>query len=117
LVYTKSRTHIGMKGGTYANNPAAVANKPAVNPAVFFIPAADLPEVGTELTELRLNARYALNKASTVRVLYWFQRLHVADFAYDGMQYGTLSGIIPTNEQAPNYRVHVVGVSYQYSFR
>ncbi|HXF80138.1 MAG TPA: MtrB/PioB family decaheme-associated outer membrane protein [Usitatibacter sp.] len=117
LVYTKSRTHIGMKGGTYANNPAAVANKPAVNPAVFFIPAADLPEVGTELTELRLNARYALNKASTVRVLYWFQRLHVADFAYDGMQYGTLSGIIPTNEQAPNYRVHIVGVSYQYSFR
>lgn len=117
LVYTKSRTNIGMKGGTYANNPAAVANKPAVNPAVFFIPAADLPEVSTELTELRLNARYMIDKASSVRVLYWFQRLRVTDFAYDGMQFGTLTGVIPTNEQAPNYKLHVIGVSYQYTFR
>jgi hypothetical protein len=36
----------------------------------------------------------------------------VTDYAYDGMQYGSLTGIMPTNEQAPNYNVSVVGLSY-----
>jgi hypothetical protein len=33
------------------------------------------------------------------------------------MQYGTLVGIIPTNEQAPSYTVHVIGLSYTRTFR
>lgn len=117
LLYTKSRTNIGVMGGTYANNPAAVSGKPAVNPAVFFIPATGLPEVTTKTDEVRLNLAYAINKVSGVRFFYWYQRLTTTDFAYDGMQYGTLTQIIPTSEKSPNYNVSVYGLSYVYRFR
>jgi hypothetical protein len=33
------------------------------------------------------------------------------------MQFGTITSVIPTSEQAPNYRVHVVGVSYVYRWQ
>ena len=39
-------------------------------------------------------------------------------YTLDGMQIGgaTLSGVLPTNETAFNYGVHVVGISYVISF-
>jgi MtrB/PioB family decaheme-associated outer membrane protein len=117
LLYTKSRTNVGVAGGTYANNPAAVAGKPAVNPAVFFIPAFGLPEVTTKTDEVHLNAIYAINKASSVRLFYWYQRLTTNDFAYQGMQYGTITSVIPTSEKSPSYNVNVYGLSYIYRFR
>jgi MtrB/PioB family decaheme-associated outer membrane protein len=118
LVFTKSRTNIGVKGGTYSNNPAAVAGRPAVNPAVLFIPAADMPEVSTQTTELRFNAQYVIDRVSTVRFLYWYQRLKSNDYVYDAMQFGAgITSVIPTNEQAPNYSVNVFGVSYTRTFR
>jgi hypothetical protein len=117
LLYTKARTNIGVKGGTYANNPAAAAGRPAVTPAVFFIPATALPEVSTQTDEVHLNVAYALNKVSALRFFYWYQRLRTTDFAYDGMQYGTITSVMPTSEKAPNYNVSVVGVSYIYRFR
>jgi hypothetical protein len=117
LLYTKSRTNIGVTGGTYANNPAAASGRPAVSPAVFFIPATALPQVTTKTDEVRLNVAYAINKSSGVRFFYWYQRLTSTDFAYDGMQYGTITSVIPTSEKAPNYNVSVVGISYLYRFR
>jgi hypothetical protein len=33
------------------------------------------------------------------------------------MQFGTITSVIPTNEQAPNYKVHVIGVSYIYRWQ
>jgi len=117
LLYTKSRTNVGVSGGTYANNPAAVAGRPAVTPAVFFIPATALPQVTYKTDEVHLNVAYAINKVSGLRFFYWYQHLASTDFAYDGMQYGTLTQIIPTSEKAPNYNVSVVGVSYIYRFR
>jgi len=117
LVYSRARTNNGMTGGTYANNPAAVAGRPAVVPAAIFIPAADLPTVKTNTIELKLSGQYAIDNASAVRLLYWFQRLQSNDYAYAGMQFGTITSVIPTSEQAPNYRVHVVGVSYVYRWQ
>jgi MtrB/PioB family decaheme-associated outer membrane protein len=117
IVFTKAKTNNAMTGGTYANNPFAVAGQPAVVPAVIFIPAADLPTVTTKTIELRLSGQYALDNMSAVRLLYWFQRLRSNDYAYDGMQYGTISSVIPTNEQAPNYNVHVIGVTYVYRWQ
>lgn len=117
LLYTKSRTNVGVTGGTYANNPAAVANRPAVSPAAFFVPATALPQVTTKTDEVRLNVAYAIDKASGVRFFYWYQRLTTTDFAYDGMQYGTITSVMPTGEKPPSYNVSVVGVSYLYRFR
>ena len=84
---------------------------------MFFIPAANMPTVTTKTIELRLGGQYAIDKASALRVLYWYQHLKSSDYVYDGMQFGTLTNVIPTNEQPFNYNVHVIGVSYIYSWQ
>lgn len=35
--------------------------------------------------------------------------LDVTDSVYDGMQHGTITSVMPTNETPPNYNVSVVG--------
>jgi hypothetical protein len=66
---------------------------------------------------LKLTGQYAIDSKSAVRLLYWFQRLRSSDYAYDGMQFGTITSVIPTNEQASNYNVNVVGISYVYRWQ
>ena len=41
-----------------------------------------------------------------------------SDWAYDGMQtgLGTIAGVLPTNEQAFNYNVNIIGASYIVTF-
>ncbi len=116
LVYTDAKTKIGVAGGSYVNNPAALAAPapalPPGTPAVFFIEAADLPTVTTKTIEARLNGEYALGKSSALSLFYWYQRLRATDYAYDGMQFGSLTAVMPSSEQAPSYSVHVFGVSY-----
>jgi hypothetical protein len=53
-----------------------------------------------------------------VRVVYAYMRMRSVDWAYDGMDLGagTLSSVLPTNETAFNFGVHVIGVSYVISF-
>jgi hypothetical protein len=121
LVFTHARTNNNVKGGQYVNNPFAAAAPapalPAGTPAVFFIPGAALPTVDTKTVELRLSGQYAIDKMSAVRVLYWFQRLKSNDYSFDGMQYGSITSVMPTNEQPFNYNVHVVGVTYVYHWQ
>ena len=117
LLYSDARSEVGMTGGTYANNPYAVSGKPAVNPAVLYIPAQNLPTVSQKLIELQIAGQYAINKSSAIRAFYWWQRLQTSDYAYDGMQFGSISSVIPTAETAPNYNVSIVGVSYIYRWQ
>jgi hypothetical protein len=121
LTYTDARTDIGVAGGSYANNPFALAAPApplaAGVPAVFFIPAANLPTVTTKTIDVRLGAQYAIDKRSAVRVLYWFSHLDSSDYVYDGMQFGSLTNVVPSNEQPFHYNVHVIGVSYLYRWQ
>lgn len=121
LVYAKARTDIGVAGGSYANNPFALAAPaPALAPgvpAVLFIPAANLPTATTKTIDLRLSAQYAIDKSSAIRLLYWYEHLTSNDYVYDGMQFGTLTNIMPTNEQPFHFNVHVIGVSYLYRWQ
>ncbi len=121
LVYSDARSDNGMTGGTYANNPLALAAPaPALAagvPAVFYIPAADLPTVTTKTVEVRLNAQYELGESSAVRAFYWFQRLRANDYAYEGMQFGSIGAVMPTNEKVPDYSVHVLGLTYVYRWQ
>jgi MtrB/PioB family decaheme-associated outer membrane protein len=121
LLYTHARTDIGVAGGSYANNPFALASPaPALGagvPAVFFIPAANMPTATNKTIEVHLGGQYAIDKASAVRVLYWYQHLKSNDYIYDGMQFGTLTNVMPTNEQPFNYNVHVVGITYVYRWQ
>lgn len=117
VVGSRARTDIRVNGGSYVNNPLAVAGQPAVSPAVFFIPAQDLPTVVTDTIEIKLNSRWTLNKSSEINAFYWFSHLKAKDYFYEALQFGSLRIVTPTNERAPNYDVHVIGLSYSYHWQ
>ena len=121
VTYTNAHTDIGVTGGSYANNPLALASPApplaAGVPAILFIPAANLPTVTSKSIDLRLSAQYAIDKHSLIRFLYWFEHLDTSDYMYQGMQFGSLTNVIPTNEQPFHYNVHVVGLSYIYRWQ
>jgi hypothetical protein len=66
--------------------------------------------------ELRLTGRLSIGKSGALRLFYSLQRTKNVDFAYDGLQFGTGTEQLPTNERAPDYTIHVVGLSYAYRF-
>jgi len=117
LSYSRARTDVLVNGGSYANNPFAITGAAAGTVAAFYIPASALPTVTTKTTGFKLAGQYAIDKASSVRVSYLIQRMRSNDYIYAGMQFGTGTNYLPTLEQAPNYTVQVVGVSYQIAFR
>jgi hypothetical protein len=116
LTYARQQTDIGVNGGSYVNNPLAVTGAPAGTIAAFFIAAQNLPTVTVKTTTVRLNAQYQIDKVSAIGAIYIYERLSSTDWAYNGMQFGSGTNYIPTNEQVPNYNVNVIGVSYTYRF-
>ena len=117
LVYTEARSDIGVSGGSYVNNPLAVAGAPAGTTAAFYIPATALPTVKTDTTEVKLSLLYRYAKDQAFRFGYLWQYMKAQDWAYDAMQVGGLSGVLPTSEQAPRFHATTVGVTYVYFFR
>jgi hypothetical protein len=110
------RTTNSVSGGNYANNPLAVAGAPVGTIAAYYVPATSLPMVTTNTTDLKLAAKYSLSKASAVRLGYRYQHMSSSDWAYEGLQAGGLTGVLPSNEKSPNYSVHTVVLSYLYTF-
>jgi MtrB/PioB family decaheme-associated outer membrane protein len=116
VVLTRANWDNTVSGGNWANN---ILNGPGGAPttvAAWFIAATPTPTVTTDTVEVRLGGKYAISKLQSVRVAYTYQRMKSADWAYEGMQFGSLSGILPSNEQPFNYSVNVVGVSYVLTF-
>jgi MtrB/PioB family decaheme-associated outer membrane protein len=112
LIYSRARTDVGVRGGAYVADPRF----PAASGSQIFIPATNLPSVGSNSLELRLSGQYALDKLSSVRMIYAFKRLKTTDFAYDGAQFGSLTTVMPSSEQSPQYTVHLIGFSYVRAF-
>ena len=117
LTYTRQSTDVGVNGGSYANNPLAITGAPAGTVAAYYIAAQALPNVTIKTTYLRLNGQYMVDKQSFVSAMYIYGRMTGVDWSTAGMQFGTGTNYIPTNEQSPNYKVQVVGASYTYRFR
>ena len=117
LTYSEAKSDIGVTGGSYVNNPLAVAGAALGTTAAFYIPASALPTVKTDTTEVKINLRYAFAKDQAFRFGYIWQHMKAQDWAYAGLQVGGLSGVLPTSEKLPTYNVNTVGVSYVYSFR
>jgi len=82
-----------------------------------FETCGDLPVIKNSMVQLKLGGNYKVDKSSNVRVVYMFQRLTSNDYLYTAYQYGgTPTTMLPTNQQAPSYKVNVVAVSYSYVF-
>ena len=120
VMYTRARTRNAAVGGSYVNNPLALAAPapplPSGTPAVFFISAADYPLIRNDQISVVPSATYSISKSASLQGFYWYQRLMSSDWAYQGLQYGTKTNFLPTSEVAPSYEVHVAGLSLTWTF-
>jgi len=78
----------------------------------------EVPNISNDLKQFRVTGTYHMNGHSDVMGGYLYQRLKSNDYFYNAYQYGfTPTGLLPTNQQAPNYSVNTVFVAYRFSFR
>lgn len=113
IAYSRARSPNSMSGGAYFNS--AVPSSATGN---GYIAAQNLPDVTSSMWDLRLGSKYALDKSSAIRFNYQMRRLHSSDYMADAFSnYLSMQGYIPTGQTSANYTVHLVGVSYVYSFR
>jgi hypothetical protein len=118
VTLTRVRWDNGVNGGNWANNILNGPGGASTTVAAWFIPATPTPTVTTNTLEFRVNGRFEVTPRQALRLAYAYLRMTSADFAYEGMQFGngTISGVLPTNEQPFNYNVHVATASYVVSF-
>lgn len=82
-----------------------------------FETCGNLPDIKNTMVQLKLGGSYKLDKASSVKLGYIYQRLTSSDYFYTPYQYGgTPTTLLPTNQQAPSYKVNVIAASYLYNF-
>ena len=120
VMYTRARTSQGVGGGSYVNNPQALA-APAPplasgTPAVFYIFAQDYPLLRSDEVSVIPSATYAISKSASLQGFYWYQKLMASDWTYEGMQFGTGTNFLPTTEKAPSYTMNVAGLSLDWTF-
>jgi hypothetical protein len=116
FIATRARSDNNVTGGNWANNLLVGPGSTTTSTAAFFIGATALPTVSTDTYELRVNGRYAVSATQALHLAYTYMKMNSADWAYEGMQFGSMSGVLPSSEQPFNYSVHVFGVSYVLSF-
>jgi MtrB/PioB family decaheme-associated outer membrane protein len=117
VAYQRATTPISVNGSAYFANGATGL---AANNVI--VPAQSFPDILAESIEWRVNARYAIDKASAVRVTYIYKHLKSNDWQWDAYTNSSLGVLaIPAfpgvGITSPNYDVQVVGVSYIYSFK
>jgi MtrB/PioB family decaheme-associated outer membrane protein len=116
VTFSHARWDNAVAGGNWANN---IVDGPGAAPttvAAFFIATTPAPTVTTDTGELRLIGTYAIDKLQSLRLSYAYLRMRSSDLAYEGMQFGSVSTLLPTNEQPFSYSVNVVGISYVLTF-
>ncbi len=121
VVYTRGRTENAVVGGSYVNNPLALAGPaapplPAGTQAIFFIPAQNFPVVRNDELSVKPSATYVITRSASLQGFYWFQRLTPTDWRYQALQVGNKLNFTPTNETVPSYQVHVGGLSLNWVF-
>ncbi len=88
---------------------------PAVSPPQN--PAGPFPDLSLRSDELRLGARYAMDRHSAIQLRYLYRRVDSADWAYEQVGATTLTNLIGTNQAPARYSLHAVGISYLLTFR
>lgn len=76
------------------------------------------PDIRNKLTQFKLTGTYKVDKKSSVRLAYIYQKLSSTDYFYNAYQYPyTATSVMPTNQQSGSYTVNAVAASYIYSFK
>ena len=70
------------------------------------------------MIQLKMTGNYQLEKGTKLTLSYLHRNLRSDDFYYNALQYGyTPTGLLPTNQAAPNYAVNMIFASLTYSFK
>jgi MtrB/PioB family decaheme-associated outer membrane protein len=108
VVYARARTSLDFSGGTYYNNGIG---------SNVYIPAQNMPNITSTSTDLKLGARYQVDKQSAVKVGYLHRRLRSSDPQFDLFGITAVQSYIGSGMKSPNFSVNAVSVSYVYTFR
>jgi MtrB/PioB family decaheme-associated outer membrane protein len=110
LSYSFGKTRYSTQAANCTNPDPTLCGTPGTN-------SGDLPDIKNEMLRLRITGIYQVDKASKVALGYRFQKLKSNDYYYSAYQTGSTDvGVLPTNQQAPNYSVNLFMASYIYSF-
>jgi MtrB/PioB family decaheme-associated outer membrane protein len=83
----------------------------------ILLSCGSLPTIKNDVIQLKLTGKYKVSKSGVVTVAYMYQQMRSTDYYYNGLQTGFNSNtMLPTNQQAPNYKVNVIAASYSYLF-
>lgn len=78
----------------------------------------ETPSWFSHILTLKLAGNWQLNKNDRINMGYRFHQLTSNDYFYNAYQFGfSPSTLLPTGEQAPRYRVHVLMMSYSHNFQ
>jgi MtrB/PioB family decaheme-associated outer membrane protein len=81
------------------------------------IACGNLPDIKNEMLRLKITGIYQVDKSSKVALGYMFNKRRTNDYYYSAYQTGSTDvTVLPTDQQAPNYSVSLLAVSYIYSF-
>jgi MtrB/PioB family decaheme-associated outer membrane protein len=115
-VLSLAKSNVNVNGGNYVNNPYAdIAANASGTTAAFYVPASDLPTARVRSLLLQLAGTWRLGDATSpqaVRVVLGHKRLRSSDWAFDALQDGGLTQLLPSREQAPQHGVTSLGLSY-----
>jgi len=78
----------------------------------------EVPNISSELKEFRITSAYHIDRQSSIFGGYQYQKLKASDYLYNAFQYGyNPTGMLASNQQAPNYDVNLVFLAYRYNFQ
>ena len=106
--YSDARTKQHFTGGTYYNNGIG---------SFVYIPAQDMPDMTSRVTDVKFGAKYDLNKNSAVRFGWLHRRLRSSDPLFDLFGITSVQAFIGPGIVSPRYNVNAVALSYVYTFR
>ena len=102
---------IAVRGRTPISTTVGAAVPPGQNPAT------PIPDLTMRSDEIKVGARYAIDRRDTLRLGYFFRRLNTADWAVQQVGVATIPVVIGTNEFPARYAQHGVGISWVRVFR
>lgn len=70
-----------------------------------------LPDLTTKVHNIALRGDYEFSDNLTLRLRYLFEKTDTTDFALDGIDINSMQYIVGLGNLAPNYSVHVLGLS------
>ena len=127
--YSRSVSPISFTGGSYFGNGATSTGATAAafgSVNTVYVATANMPDIVSEITTLRLSGKYQIDKTQAVRVNYQYSHLKSSDWQWDAYNSTpgsslncaiTIPGYVGTCMSSPNYSVNSVGISYLYSFK